>query len=371
MQLENGRITPFQYMLSVTCFIQSSALLSAFFAPITRQDSWMAVIFGMIAAMPVLLVFSAIMRSFPGKNLIEITQVSLGRVGGTIVSLLFIWFFLTLSALNLRDFGQFVRQIVLVETPTIAVVAPCMALVTYAVFKGLKVVTRYAPLFVIMSILLTALAFALTLNLMDFKNFLPMFTLEPINYVQGTNIALSIPFGELVIFLMITPYVAKGKKRKGTYLFGGFLIGSATILAVVVRDTAVLGKVGSLFSLPSFETLRLVRITDALNRMEVLFAIVLIVLLFFKVAILFYISVLAVAQLFKLKSYHPLVLMMAAFVVAYAFFVFPSAEIHSMYSRETAPIAWVLFEFLLPLLVLVAGRTRGLHKQLRASPDNI
>lgn len=365
MNLEKGRITPFQYMLSIACFIQSSALLSAFFAPITRQDSWMVVIFGMIAAMPVLAVFAAIMRSFPGKNLIEITQAALGRVAGTVVSLIFIWFFLTLTALNLRDFGQFVRQIILVETPVVIVVSLCMALSVYTVMNGLKVVSRYSPIFVLMSLLLTIFAVVLTLHLMDMKNFLPMLTLEPVKYVQGTNIVLSIPYGEVVIFLMVSPYVAKGKKSKSVYLFGGFLIGSATILAVVARDTAVLGNAGSLFSLPSFETLRLIRITDALNRMEILFAIVLVVLLFFKVTILFYASIMAMAQLFNLKTYNPLVLIMAVFVVAYAYFVFPTAEIHSIYSRQTAPIAWVLFEFLLPLLVLIAGRARGLHKQLK------
>ncbi len=370
MNLEKGRITPFQYMLSVTCFIQSSALLSAFFAPITRQDSWLVVIFGMVAAIPVLIVFSAIMRSFPGKNLIEITQAALGRIAGTIVSLIFIWFFLTLTALNLRDFGQFVRQIILVETPTVVVISVCMALSVYAVIKGLKIVTRYSPVFVLMSVLLVIFAVLLTLNLMDMRNFLPMLTLEPIKYVQGTNIVLTIPFGELVIFLMVSPYVAKGKKTKGIYLFAGFIIGSASMLAVVARDTAVLGSTGSLFSLPSFETLRLIRITDSLNRMEILFAIVLVVLLFFKVMILFYSSVMAMAQLFNLKTYNPLVLILAVFIVAYAYFVFPTAEIHSMYSRQTAPIAWVLFEFLLPLLVLIVGRARGLHKQPQLNTGN-
>ena len=362
MKLETERITPFQFMFTVACFLQSSALLSAFFAPITQQDSWLVVLFAMVCAIPVLLVYSMIMRSFPGQNLIQITLSALGKTAGTVVSLIFVWFFLTLSALNLRDFGQFIRQIILVETPVIIVVALCIALGAYAVLKGVKVVTRYAPIYALLSILLTVIAVLLTLKLMDFNNFLPIMAQEPIKYVQGTNIVVSIPFGELVVILMIAPNVAQGKKKKGFYLFGGFLIGSGTILSIAVRDTAVLGRVGSLFSLPSFETLRLARVLD-MNRMEILFAIVLVVLLFFKISCLFYVSVLSIAQLFGLKSYHPLVLMLGALIVGYSFFVFPTAEIHSAYARETAPILWLLFEFLLPLFVLVVGRARGLHKQ--------
>jgi spore germination protein KB len=161
---------------------------------------------------------------------------------------------------------------------------------------------------------------------------------------------------------MIAPYVAQGKRRKGVYLLGGFLIGGTTLLAIVARDIAVLGKVGPLFALPSFETLRLARVLN-LNRMEILFAIVLVVLLFFKICVLLYVSVLAVAQLLGLKRYHPLVLMLGALIIGYTFFVFPTSVIHASEGRETSAILWVLFEFLLPLLVLIVGRARGLHKK--------
>ena len=155
MQLEKSRITSFTYMLSVTCFIQSSALLAAFFSPLTKQDSWMVGLFGMVAAIPMLLVYTAIMRSFPGKNLIEICQAALGRVGGAIVSLMFIWFFLMLTSLNTSDLGMLLRQTVLVETPTIYTTSVCIILAAYAVYKGLNVATRYAPVFVLMSFALT------------------------------------------------------------------------------------------------------------------------------------------------------------------------------------------------------------------------
>ena len=364
MRLETGRITTFQYMLSIACFIQSSALLSAFFSPITKQDSWLVSVMGMLAAVPILLVYIAIMRNFPGKNLIEICQTVFGRTGGAIISLMFIWFFLTLTSLNARDLGMLTRQTVLVETPNILTVSFCVTLCAYAVLNGLNVVTRYAPVFTIMSFVLTALSILLTLNLMNAGNFLPMFTQPAAKYVQGTNIVLSIPFGELVAFLMVTPYVIPGKKRTGFYLFSGFIMGSATVVAVVARDTAVLGPVGTLFASPSFETLRMANLSNTLNRMEILFVIVLIVLLFFKISLLYYITVLATAQLFGLTSYHPLVLIFGALIIAYSVFSYPNETMHSASGREIVPILWILFEFILPLLVLVVGRARGLHKTL-------
>lgn len=39
MNLDTERITPFQYMFTVACFLQSSALLSSYIVPVVLQDS--------------------------------------------------------------------------------------------------------------------------------------------------------------------------------------------------------------------------------------------------------------------------------------------------------------------------------------------
>ena len=369
MKLESGRITTFQYMMSIVCYVQASALLTSFFSPIVKQDSWLIVLSGIVATMPLLFIYLALIRTFPGKNLIEMCEYALGRVGGAVVSLLFIWFFITLTTVNLSSFGVFLRQTMLIETPNFMTTVVCMLVSAYAVWNGLKVLTRYAAVFTLLAYLLNVFGIIFTLRIMDFNNFLPMFAQPPAEYIRSTHIMATIPFGKLVVFLMIAPYVEKGKKQMRAYLLGGFLLGCITVLSVVVRDTAVLGRVGPLFAQPSFETLRLINIMESLNRVEILFAIVLIVLMFFKIAVLYYISVLATAQLLHLKSYSPLVLFIGALIVAYSVFVYPSTQVRATLGREILPIFWLLFELVLPMLLLVVGRVRGLHKQVNTGPE--
>jgi spore germination protein KB len=361
MQPETEHITPFQFIFSVICFLQSSALLSSFFTPITHQDSWLVGLFGIVAATPLLLVYIGIMKRFPDKTLIEVCLHVFGRLGGVIVSVLFIWFFLSLTALNTNDMSMLVRQTILVETPSFVTSLLCVILSAYALYRGIVVVTRYAPVFALFSYLLTIFSILMTIKIMDTNNFLPILTQPPESYIQGTNIVLSIPYGELVAFLMVTPSIRKGKRSVGTCLMAGFLAGSVTIIAVAARDTAVLGRVGALFSSPSFETLRMANL-GTLNRMEVLFVIVLIVLLFFKIMFLYYVTVMAIAQLIGMKSPNPLVLMTGGLVVAYSVFVYPDAQTHANSGREIVPLLWLLFEFLLPALILVVARIRGLIK---------
>ena len=358
MKLETDKITPSQLLFSTACFIQASSLLTAYLAGVTDYDSWFVVITGIVACMPLLLVYLGLMKLYPGKNLVEINDLALGKVLGKIASFLHILFFLTLATLNLRDLSLFVKQTIMDKTPDVILSAACVIVSAMAVRYGLKVVTRFAFIFITISVTVLGASLLFASGQMDLNNFLPALQKPPITYVQGTNVALSIPFGELVVFLMILPYVRARQKPIGRYFVGGFLLGSVMFLLVVFRDTAVLGNTLSLFALPAFETLRLINVFGTLSRLEILFAIVLVVLLFFKVSLLHYTTTLAAAQALGMKSYKPLAYVIGVLMIGYSFTLYPSNIQHASSGAETSTILWQLFEFLLPLLALVAGKIR-------------
>ncbi len=139
------------------------------------------------------------------------------------------------------------------------------------------------------------------------------------------------------------------------------------MLIMIMRDTAVLGNMQAFFTLPTFEMLRMVTLGATLSRMEILFAVVLIMMLFAKILILFYVSVIALAQLLRLKTYHPVVLVTGVLIIAYATFVFRSFVQHAAWAREIAPALWTFLEIMLPLLTLVVAKIRkvGLSKAQR------
>ncbi len=363
MKLETDQISPLQFMFSIACFIQSSSLLSSFFLPVTLQESWLCVVIGLVIGIPLFLIYNGLMKAYPDKNIIQINELVYGRAGGVVVSLIMLWYFFSVTTYNLRDIGYLVKQTIMVDTPVLVIMVLCLLVCAYGIYYGLRVITRYAMAFSMLASVILIVGTLLTLNQWEFDNFLPMFSQPPLHYVQSTNQVLTIPFGEIVIYLMIAPQVKRGKKGMLRYLVGGLLIGAVTVLVVVARDIAVLGNTISLFTLPSFETLRMVTLTQALSRMEILFTVVLIVLLFFKIMVLYYISVLALAHLFKLQSYKPLILILGAFFTAYTYVIHTSTVQHALFSREYAPILWAFFEYAVPLITLLTGRLRGLPQR--------
>jgi len=170
----------------------------------------------------------------------------------------------------------------------------------------------------------------------------------------------------LVVFLMIHPCVKLSRSDATKYLFLGFWLGGITILIILLLNIGVLGNMLDMFTLPTLVTLRLVNLGIALSRMEVLFAIILIMLLFFKITILYYISVLAVAQLFNIKAYQHLVLAAGALMIAYGLTLYPSLVEHAASAQEIVPFLWTPFEILLPMLTFMIAKIRKLPKAKEA-----
>ena len=363
MTLDKSKISKTQFMFSVACFIQSSSLLTSFFTSITKQDSWIAVILGSIVSIPILLIYSYIMKTFPNKNLIEINDIVFGPIIGKVFSITYIGFFITISSINTKDLGEFVQKTILENTPSVIIVGLLLLLCSWSVRNGIEIVTRYSLLFTFIATIIVVSTIFLTIDQMEMDNFLPILQEPTMTYVQATHIILAIPFGEIVVFLMINPNLDIEPKKRMSYLFYGFLLGGITLLLVVFRDIAVLSKTIEIFLLPSYETLRLISIHSTISRVEALFAISLIILMFFKISILYYISVLGIAHIFKMKSYKTLVLSVGVIIMIYSYTVYPSIIAHMESGSRTAPFGWIVVEAILPLITLIVAKIRKLPKE--------
>ena len=368
MKIEKVQITGRRFMFTVAFFLQSSALLTSFLAGITDHDSWIIVLIGSIIFIPMILIFSALMSKFPGKNLIQILDEVYGKVAGKIISITYIWFFINLTALNLLDLGDFAKITVMTETPHLVLTIMCMLVVAMAVRYGIGVVTRYTAVFTLVEFVIVGISIILLIDQMHFENLLPMFDLPAMKYVQSTHIIATIPFGELMIFLMINPNLNLSRKETKKYWLLGAMMGMLTMLIVLLRDISVLGNTLPMFALPGLVTLRLVNIGDTLSHMEILFAVALIMLLFFKITLLSYITVMAIAQLTKTKSYKHLVLVTCALIIAYGYTLFPNTVYHAASGQEMAPFIWMIFEIIIPILTLILAKLRKIPKASEQVP---
>ena len=362
MRIDKSRIQGTQFMMAIACFIQASSLLTSFLSAITHQDSWLVVLIGIIVCLPLIWLFRCLMVRFPDRNLLQILEDVYGKAPGKILGLAYIWFFLTLCSINLIDLGDFTKLVIMRRTPSVVLILLCVLVSSMAVRRGAKLVTRYSTLFVAVAMFILLLSIGLVFNIADMENFFPMFEYPAKRYIQGTHIIATIPFGELVAFLMIHPCVKMTRRETTKYLFTVFGLGAFTVLSVLMRDIAVLDNTLALFTLPNLITLQLVNFGMSLSRVEILFMVVLIMLLFFKITLLYYVTMMSIAQLLHVKAYRYLVLALGILLVAYGLTLYPSPVEHAASAQQITPILWSVFEIFIPLVTLLVAIIRKLPR---------
>jgi len=361
MNNEKEKISSGLLMFSMACLIQSSSLLIGFTSTVTRQDTWIIVIFSFILILPVLWIYIKLATKFPGKSIIEINECVFGKIVGKVLSSLYVFFFFSVAFLNGGLLSGFVGSTILPETPKAAIIIALVLLFVYTLRKGIEPITRCSTFFVIILIATLLINSILLIKNMKLSNFLPIFTLPINKYIQATQTEVFLPFCDIFVFFMLFPNLQNPKDVKKPFL-NGLIIGAATVFFVVLRDTAVLGTSIQFMSRPAYEAVRLINIANTLTRMEIVYAIILIVLLFFKICIFFYAAVKGISQIFKLESYKELAPVIGALGVVFTLIAFKSPMEEAYFGVNSASFYFMFFQFILPLITLIVVTLKGIFK---------
>ena len=385
MILEKRSITRREFILTIFCFMHGTVLRSGFIISITRQDSWIMAITGFLLSLLIIATYSALMKRFPGSNLVEINEIVFGRILGKTISSLYLFFFISLAALNTRDVGNFVVSYTMPETPIEIVSLLFLICCIYAIKKGISNIFHLSIVAFTITFIAMLINSLLIVKDANFEFLAPLLRSAPQKYVQGTVSLAAVPMGEVLVFTMLTPML-KNTEKIGRPLFFGILLSTLVMIVVMLRDIVTLGPLVSVVSLPTFESIRYVSLSDILTRLESIYSIVLTMLYIFKVTLLLYAALLTVNQILagkerektgvmeekhqsqpkKTDTTPPLLLLLTAFVWFYSHFVFESVVENMNWAATTAPFFSLTFEFFLPALTLFIAGIRKLDRKKEA-----
>ena len=361
MKLERGEISSSQLMFLIGAFIQGGLLSVSYAYPISKQDTWLAEAAALIIGLLFALVYIALANKFPGKTLIQIHDLIYGPYLGKLVSLQYLWLFVTALSAYLWFIGDFILTYMMPETPMLLIMIMFTFVCAWAVREGIEVIARMSIGSVFMTSFILILTFMLLLKDMDFNNFLPILEVPLGELIQSTHIILHVSFSEVIIFMMIIPFINKPNQTKKSVLLG-IIIGGLGLIIGTTRNIAALGPLSTVVSSPSLEAVRLINIGKIISRLEVLVAMAQILLLFIISSVYYYAIVLSIAQITKLRSYKPLVLPIGMLTMALAFISFESKIQLNYTMRYITPVFTMWFYYVIPLISLLVAKLRKLPK---------
>lgn len=315
------------------------------------NSSWIALIFAMLLAVPLMLIYARLHTLFPGMDLYDMLHAVFGPVIGRMFSCLYIWYSLHLGTLVLRNFGEFSRTVALTSTPMIAPILVLVLLSVWAVNAGIEVIGRSAKFLLLFTMAALGFVQLLSIPQYDFHYLKPLLDSGWYPVFEETMGSFMFPFGEIVVFLGAFSILPK-KGSAARVLLSSLLIAGIIILLITLRNLLVLGpEILSSLYFPSYVAVGRINVGDFLTRIEGSSSITFIAAIFIKVSLCLYVTSKGVAKVCNLKSYHSVVLQMGLIMGYISVFIYKDILQMQYFTRHIYMFYAPPFEIFIPLLL--------------------
>ena len=315
--MEKAKLSVIQLFALMFIFEMGTALVVSY-GTNARKDAWLAILLALCGGILLFYIFHFLYRQYPNLLFTGYIRELFGKYLGWIVGLLYCLHFLYICGRNVRELGDLLVSSTLSETPLLAINLTLVLVICYVIHLGIEVVGRTAEVFMVVLLLLGAAGnfFVLVSGDVDFHQIRPFLERgwKPI-FTTAFPHLLIFPFGEMIAFTMLLPYLNRPQLAKRAWLAA--MISSGVILSwTVLLNTSVLGiDVMQRSVFPTLTAVGKVNLFDFIERLDAIVVFTLLITVFFKASIYLYAAVLGIADLFKLKTYRQILLPIGTIVI--------------------------------------------------------
>nr|WP_279233432.1 endospore germination permease [Desulfofundulus thermobenzoicus] len=358
--VEKGRISSRQLaMLLFTMVITTADIYPpALVAGVAGRDAWLSVFMAFVYSLAVWLVAVALASRFHGQSLIHYSRRIAGPWLGGFLGLLFILFFFFMGFSLLRMLSDIMATAFMPYTPLVVFAVSAILPACYAVFCGLEVIARVNEILLPLGVgSLLFVGFGVLPDV-DFAYFLPVLEngLGPVNW--GAILIFNF-LGEIMVVLLLYPHVTDPQRVGMHGLMALTGLGAALqigVLAIGLFTPAITATM----TYPALEMVRLITLGTMVTHLDVVMMMVWVGGIFIKLALVYYATVLGLAQWLALSDYRPLVAPVGVLMVVYSLLGYHTLADYLQMLLKVFPGYAVVHELLLPLGLLITTVVRGL-----------
>lgn len=273
------------------------------------RAGWMLVIitgcFGLISYFFLMQLF----KKYPQQNLIQIAKKLTGSWIGTGFGIVLSFYFISYTALILREFAEIFIISMFPHTPLSVIVIMLLIIIGYGTFYGADSICRITWFIMPYLVVGALFAFISAIPNYNFPSLLPVFGPGIKQILKGSTTHLSL-FSGILVLGMLAPQIREQDKVPRVGLLSMIIsIVINTIITAILIMTFNASTTGKLI-FPAFQIARLITITEYLQRLEAIF----VFLWFFTAAVLlnglFLGAIISCKQTFNLKNRRGLLLIL-------------------------------------------------------------
>lgn len=365
--MRGDRITPSQLFSLILLFELGTALLVGH-GLTAKQGAWIANLLGLAFGLVVLSIYIFLYHRFPGDTLTTFSRKIAGNMVGTLIGWIYVGYFLYIASRNLHDFSELFISSLFPNTRWVALEIPMILVVAYALFHGIVALSRIGQLFAFVYVfsILFFLVIVWVLN-GEVVNVLP---LTEVGWKPILNTAfpqlITFPFGEMVAFMMIFPFVHGLQQETRTIWLGIILSGIILSLSSIVIY-GVLAESSLPEPFPFLEVIKMLGDLFIIT-LDPILIILLFVGGFFKISVFFYASMLGATQLLNISQKITLPLF-AVFLLILSNMIAKNFSEHIEEGLKIVPLYVHLpIQIGIPFLPLLICLVRRIRPEYKVSP---
>lgn len=352
------KISPAQFTGILITTVLPTALLfvPAVTVSFAGRDAWMTEIVAGVFGVIIVIVTTALGLRFPDKTIIQYSCDILGKYLGKLIGLAYLGFFLNTTAVIVREFGDFIVIAYLPRTPVIVFIVILMMLSAYAVRCGFEVIARMNQFVLMLAFFSIAGIFALVINEFHYEHLFPILE-NGVKPVLRGGLTPSGWRGEVFILMMFIPYLNKYQQARVSALKSMAVLTVVLVLDIIIC-LGIFDVQVAHFIFPVYRLAHYIGVAGFVERIEAVVLGLWVSGVTVKVAIWYYVTVLALTQFFGLKDYKPMVFPLGLILGVWSLVLFNnSAEITKFFGEEFPYYAFT-FELMIPLGLLILAIIR-------------
>lgn len=331
-------------------------------AQVMDKDGWIAIIFSSLLVIPLILVIIQIFKDNPGKDFYEIGYESFGKIIFTICLIMYLVYFVIVSAYISRSLGELIKGFLLTQTPIGLVTVLFIITIAYGAISEIDVIARVAYIVYPLVIGFAVLLFLLALPGSDFTNILPMFQSDLGQLPEGMKVAM-FSFSGFEILLFVIPFAEEKKKLTKTSISAIAIVSILYFILFMVTLTQF--SIEQIKSDP-FPLLMIAKLIDLpgyfLQNLDGMVMAIWVVVIFSTMLPLYNTSGKILAKIFKTKSHTSFVLILIPIIYLIAFIPSSVVEVNKSMGRIIDYLATVTI-VIIPIVLLIVSRIRGRKNQ--------
>ncbi|KIL40831.1 spore gernimation protein [Gordoniibacillus kamchatkensis] len=351
--MEKGKISALQMAMLTNPTILATAILSApaITAKLAEHDMWLSPVWASLAGIAAVYLAWGLNKLYPAESIIDISVRIAGRAAGKLLGFVYLFFYLHVNGIIVREYGEFVVGSFLTKTPLGIVIASIVAVSAFAVYGGVEVLGRCAQIMVPVVVLLFIVIIILLFPDLNPENMLPFME----KGIKSSFMGALVPqgwFSEYFVMTFLLPLVADRAKAPK---WGVISAMSVMFILVIGNITTLMlfGDITGTLTYPVLIAARYISLADFFEHVESIVMAIWVTGMFIKISVFYYILALGTAQWLKLSDFRPLVLPLGLCLASFGVWAAPNSEklLHDL--GTTIPFYLSAVQVVIPLLLLL------------------